>query len=503
MPRSAQRQSAFRFCVATLAWLACTFVWIALLSYDPADPPNTALWLPGERGVQNLCGPTGAWLAYHAFYFLGIGIYAVWIVVTLAILGWSKGVPLSDHWLRLVGLGFICTAVSTAGAMFLSLGERDLITGPGGALGAAAADFFVTRLDRLGTVIVLLSAFVVGLILTADELATALGRWLLTAGKSGGPIVVRGASAVASAGSALVSGAAGATARLATATAAATRGSAVESDATLRSNAEQPERASVAIRGRGLARDHGASSKEAPAPGAEIESANAAAVRSAGAGAARGAGVDSVGAEVDGALAGAAAAAGTRGRRVASADERPDSAEHDADEAAAQRAGGNGIATHGGERPAVVPAAPVVRTIGAKPKPEQEFFHFRSADDNYKLPPLDLLDELTPIDRESIEILCREKAYVLEQTLKEFRLEVQVVAVETGPVITVFELRLSPGIKVSQITSLQNDLARAMQAPSVRVVAPLPGKNTIGIEVPNIDKEKVRLRELIHAAASR
>ncbi|MGE0481543.1 MAG: DNA translocase FtsK, partial [Phycisphaerae bacterium] len=83
------------------------------------------------------------------------------------------------------------------------------------------------------------------------------------------------------------------------------------------------------------------------------------------------------------------------------------------------------------------------------------------------------------------------------------RLEVQVVAVETGPVITVFELRLSPGIKVSQITSLQNDLARAMKAPSVRVVAPLPGKNTIGIEVPNIDKEKVRLRELIHAAASR
>ncbi|MBI5863029.1 MAG: DNA translocase FtsK [Planctomycetes bacterium] len=107
------------------------------------------------------------------------------------------------------------------------------------------------------------------------------------------------------------------------------------------------------------------------------------------------------------------------------------------------------------------------------------------------------------IDKSAIESLCREKAYVLEQTLNEFRLEVQVVAIETGPVITVFELRLSPGIKVSQIASLTNDIARALKAPAVRVVAPLPGKNTIGIEVPNIDKEKVRLKDLIHATGVR
>ena len=76
------------------------------------------------------------------------------------------------------------------------------------------------------------------------------------------------------------------------------------------------------------------------------------------------------------------------------------------------------------------------------------------------------------------------------------------VAIETGPVITVFELKLSPGIKVSQIVSLSNDMARALKAPAVRVVAPLPGKNTIGIEVPNVDKEKVRLRDLMEMTAS-
>jgi S-DNA-T family DNA segregation ATPase FtsK/SpoIIIE len=80
---------------------------------------------------------------------------------------------------------------------------------------------------------------------------------------------------------------------------------------------------------------------------------------------------------------------------------------------------------------------------------------------------------------------------------------VQVVAFETGPVITVFELKLAPGIKVSQIVSLSNDMARALKAPAVRVVAPLPGKSTIGIEVPNIDKEKVRLRDAIEMSTSR
>jgi S-DNA-T family DNA segregation ATPase FtsK/SpoIIIE len=122
---------------------------------------------------------------------------------------------------------------------------------------------------------------------------------------------------------------------------------------------------------------------------------------------------------------------------------------------------------------------------------------------SYRLPPADLLEPAPPVDREALELACREKAYLLEQTLNEFRLEVEVVAIETGPVITVFELRLAPGIKVSQITSLANDMARALRAPAVRVVAPLPGKNTIGIEVPNIDKEKVRLRDVMESFGRR
>ncbi len=116
---------------------------------------------------------------------------------------------------------------------------------------------------------------------------------------------------------------------------------------------------------------------------------------------------------------------------------------------------------------------------------------------DYVLPPLSLLEDPEGHYTAAQEGVVREKAAILERTLGEFRIEVRVVEIDTGPVITMFELELSAGTKVSRINSLSNDIARALKAPAVRVVAPLPGKNTIGIEVPNVDKEKVRLKELI------
>lgn len=116
---------------------------------------------------------------------------------------------------------------------------------------------------------------------------------------------------------------------------------------------------------------------------------------------------------------------------------------------------------------------------------------------DYVLPPLSMLGDPEVKFSDSQEAVVREKAEILERTLQEFRIDVRVVEIDTGPVITMFELELSAGTKVSQIASLSNDIARALKAPAVRVVAPIPGKNTVGIEVPNIDKEKVRLKELI------
>ena len=97
----------------------------------------------------------------------------------------------------------------------------------------------------------------------------------------------------------------------------------------------------------------------------------------------------------------------------------------------------------------------------------------------------------------------KSKAAALEKLLSEFDINAQVVAADTGPVVTMFELELAPGIKVSQISSLSNDIARALSAGAVRVVAPLPGKHTIGIEVPNLEKEMVRMKDIIQLAGGK
>lgn len=122
---------------------------------------------------------------------------------------------------------------------------------------------------------------------------------------------------------------------------------------------------------------------------------------------------------------------------------------------------------------------------------------------NFELPPLSLLPDGEPLDESRHEKLIQEKARILEQTLQDFKVDARVVHIDTGPVITIFELDLAAGVKVSAITSLSNDIARVLRAPAVRVVAPIPGKNTVGIEVPNMNKGRVRLKELIIDAQER
>ncbi len=117
--------------------------------------------------------------------------------------------------------------------------------------------------------------------------------------------------------------------------------------------------------------------------------------------------------------------------------------------------------------------------------------------------PLDSLPSLSLLDRpgekkqsyseESLQAMSR----LLEIKLKEFGVEVEVESVHPGPVVTRFEIQLAPGVKVSRITNLAQDLARSMAMISVRVVEVIPGKTTVGIEVPNEDRQIVRLAEVL------
>jgi S-DNA-T family DNA segregation ATPase FtsK/SpoIIIE len=123
--------------------------------------------------------------------------------------------------------------------------------------------------------------------------------------------------------------------------------------------------------------------------------------------------------------------------------------------------------------------------------------------DDYELPPLDLLTEPEHSFAAVQEKVVKAKASALEKLLSEFSINAQVVAADSGPVVTMFELELAAGVKVSQIAALSNDMARALGVGAVRVVAPLPGKHTIGIEVPNSEKEKVRMKDMFELAGSK
>ncbi len=119
---------------------------------------------------------------------------------------------------------------------------------------------------------------------------------------------------------------------------------------------------------------------------------------------------------------------------------------------------------------------------------------------DYILPPLELLAEPEVGFAAVQEKVVKAKAGALEKLLSEFDINVRVVAADTGPVVTMFELELAAGVKVSQISALANDMARALGVGAVRVVAPLPGKHTIGIEVPNSEKERVRFKSMMALA---
>ena len=101
------------------------------------------------------------------------------------------------------------------------------------------------------------------------------------------------------------------------------------------------------------------------------------------------------------------------------------------------------------------------------------------------------------IFKNALEAMSR----LVEFKLKDFGVEVEVVSVYPGPVVTRFELRPAPGVKVNQITNLAKDLARALSAISVRVVEVIPGKSVVGLEIPNESRELVTLGEIVKSRA--
>jgi S-DNA-T family DNA segregation ATPase FtsK/SpoIIIE len=111
--------------------------------------------------------------------------------------------------------------------------------------------------------------------------------------------------------------------------------------------------------------------------------------------------------------------------------------------------------------------------------------------------PTGFLFSSTPMDSETWKIEIQKNSVLLVNTLSDFGIESRVTAVNRGPVITLYEMQIAPGIKLNKVTGLADDIAMALAAYRVRIVAPIPGKSAIGIEIPNRDRESVTLGDII------
>jgi S-DNA-T family DNA segregation ATPase FtsK/SpoIIIE len=147
--------------------------------------------------------------------------------------------------------------------------------------------------------------------------------------------------------------------------------------------------------------------------------------------------------------------------------------------------------------PQALARLPLIVEPKAPPKPtKKEQFEFVGGRTSFNVPPLDLLEmherARSTIDKDSY----LQTAERLSAKLKDFGIDGEVVEIRPGPVVTMYEFKPAAGVKISRIASLADDLAMAMEAMRVRIVAPIPGKGVVGIEVPNKEREMVFLKEI-------
>ncbi|KIH76358.1 cell division protein FtsK [Geoalkalibacter ferrihydriticus DSM 17813] len=151
---------------------------------------------------------------------------------------------------------------------------------------------------------------------------------------------------------------------------------------------------------------------------------------------------------------------------------------------------------------APVTPAPVARVNPKKKKKQEEqerqvAFEFLEPSGTYHRPPLSLLDHeggpAPPVDRESLMANAR----LLENKLRDFGVQGEVVEVKPGPVVTMYEFAPAAGVKVNKIAGLSDDLSMALRALSIRIVAPIPGRGVVGIEIPNRERATVWLKDII------
>ncbi|MBT6458891.1 MAG: DNA translocase FtsK [Planctomycetaceae bacterium] len=400
------------------------FVSVALLSFDPADPPASRGFPPRIVPV-NLCGHLGASVSTLIYQSTGVaGWLGVAFLAGLAI-GLFRNQRYADLPWRASGAVFSILSLAMLCTLFMPSFIPRPLWGPGGLAGTLVADVAIRHLASAGAALVGLTALGVGLFLTADRLVVRVLRFSISMVTHLGEQSIRFLQYPLLRINAL-------------------RDSSTEE--TAESEWWQRRRTSTL----------NAEDSEKEDDGIAIK---------------------------------------VRGRKPKIEDAVEEEYEEEEYEEEEEEV----------EEETVAPPSALVPIKNRQSRPTRQLELEISPDPegNYELPSVELLLPPEEMELDEQEAEVRKRAKILEKTFANFGFRVRVVEVETGPVISQYEIELEAGLRLAKITNLADDLAIALRVPSVRIVAPIPGKNSVGVEVPNTDRQMVRLREVMEETNSK
>ncbi len=440
-----------RFDLFALILLAVTILLgMAVVTYDAADPPSNVVY-PAPTVFNNACGPIGAYVSHFLLESAGVGaFYVVGSLGTLAFVLLWKG-SIDQPVLRAVGWAASLLAISTLATMALPNTTPGPVVGAGGYLGAMGHAVLESHFASAGAYILAFTVLLAGMLLCTDYLmlrfaaATAVlsGRGVMSLGHMGPTPSLR-------------------------------RKSRTKTDLDDEFEDEEDE-----------GEDEYEYDDEEEYEEDEYE--------------------EEEGEYEDEDDEGESASEDDEWEEE---EDEPEESELKVVTPASKQEEQAESSTVGGLKKlasALRIAKPGKRTERDEIIDQLEAAEQQQPDANfdYELPPLDLLLESEDVSYEDHEKEVRRNARVLEKTFKNFGFNVRVVEIETGPVIAQYEIELEAGLRLAKIVNLADDLAIALRVPSVRIVAPIPGKNTVGIEVPNKNRQLVRLRDVIEETNGR
>ncbi|MEM1166967.1 MAG: DNA translocase FtsK 4TM domain-containing protein, partial [Planctomycetota bacterium] len=411
--------------------------------------------------TSNLMGPAGALLAHEGMTTLGVGWWVVVLAVggALAHLAWRG--PISHLALRLLGVGVIACAAAAMHALVLP-SRSSLPEGGGGLVGIVLAHVFGERFGVAGTLLVLATIAAIGATIAFDRWLVIVPRLISAALRRTGAVAARTGHAT-----------------LSTVKARAT-------EAGERSRVEARRRRGLgSLLRRAAARPIGANDDESETPpiksprrdDLEDEPVRVSAAEE-----------DEEWVEED------------EDADWVDEVETPEDADEDEEDDELSdtqiREKIDALPVFFGASEAASATQADLEALRAERAAEDE------AERSYVFPPLDLLEEPEADFNERLEAYVREQAEALEHALHQYRIKGAVTGIESGPVITLYHVKLAPGTKVAAVEAVDKDIARALKAVNIRIVPNTEGRDTVGVEVPNQTKEKVRLKELMTSSDS-